>query len=113
MAAESAASEPARGGGADQQAAAEVAGDAEIAARAERLRADPPENLRARERRLREQAGLPMARLCVRELRATTVDLVDEDGRVALAVMIRGASPQIVLLDPRTCAAIRTIPAQP
>lgn len=112
--AERAASEAARGGGTrgDQQAAAKVEGDADIAARAERLRDDPPSDLRARERRLRERAGLPTARLCVREVRATTVDLIDEDGRVALAVMVRGPSPQIVLLDPRTCAAIRTIPSQ-
>lgn len=115
--AERAASEPARGGDSDgtrreQQAAAEVDGDADIAARAERLRDDPPADLGARERRLRERAGLPTSRLCVRELRATTVDLVDEDGRVSLAVMVRGASPQIVLLDPRTCAAIRTISAR-
>lgn len=115
MAAESAASESARGSdGArgDQQAAAKVDGDDDIAARAERLRDDPPTNLVTRERRLRERAGLPTTRLCVRELRAATVDLVDEDGRVALAVMVRGASPQIVLLDPRTCAAVRTIPTQ-
>lgn len=115
MTAESAASEPVRGDDTrtDEQAVARVEGDAEIAARAERLRADPPGNLRARERLLRDQAGLPTARLCVGELRAATVDLVDEDGRVALAVMVRGASPQIVLLDPRTCAAIRTIAVQP
>ena len=112
--AEHAASKAARGGGTrgDQPAAAKVEGDADIAARAERLRDDPSSDLRARERRLRERAGLPTARLCVREVRATTVDLIDEDGRVALAVMVRGPSPQIVLLDPRTCAAIRTIPSQ-
>lgn len=102
----------ARGGGTDRQAAAEVDGDADIAARAERLRGDPPGDLRARERRLRDRAGLSTARLCVRELEAATVDLVDEDGRVALAVLVEGPSPQIVLLDPRTCAAIRTISTQ-
>ena len=101
-----------RGGGTDRQAAAEVDGDADIAARAERLRGDPPGDLRARERRLRDRAGLSTARLCVRELEAATVDLVDEDGRVALAILVEGPSPQIVLLDPRTCAAIRTISTQ-
>lgn len=108
-----AAADTARGGDTrgDQQAA-KVDGDADIAARAQRLRDDPPASLRAREHRLRERAGLPTARLCVRELEAATVDLVDEDGRVALAVMVRGANPQIVLLDPRTCAAIRTISTQ-
>lgn len=98
-----------RGG---EQAAARVEGDADIAARAERLRDDPPADLQARERLLRERAGLPTTRLCVRELRAETVDLIDEDGRVALAIMVRGARRQIVLLDPRTCAAIRTISTQ-
>lgn len=101
---------PAEDGGGP--AAAPVEGDADIAARAERLRGDAPEDLRTRERRLRDRAGLSTARLCVRELEAATVDLVDEDGRVALAVLMRGASPQIVLLDPRTCAAIRTISTQ-
>jgi len=104
-------SEAARGGG-DRQAAAKVDGDADIAARAERLRGDPPADLLAHERRLRDRAGLSTTRLCVRELEAATVDLVDEDGRMALAVLVRGASPQIVLLDPRTCAAIRTISTQ-
>lgn len=104
-------SEAARGGG-DRQAAAKVDGDADIAARAERLRRDPPADLLAHERRLRDGAGLSTTRLCVRELEAATVDLVDEDGRMALAVLVRGASPQIVLLDPRTCAAIRTISTQ-
>jgi len=104
-------SEAARDGG-DRQAAAQVDGDADIAARAERLRSDPPADLLASERRLRDRAGLSTTRLCVRELEAATVDLVDEDGRMALAVLVRGASPQIVLLDPRTCAAIRTISTQ-
>jgi hypothetical protein len=91
-------------------AAVAVAGDREIAARARELSADPPGDLRARERRLRERAALPADRLCVTELDAATVDLVDEGGRVSLAVLLNDVD-QIVLLRPRTCAAIRTIPA--
>jgi negative regulator of sigma E activity len=90
--------------------AAAVDGDGEIAARARELQRDPPDDLLARERRLREGAGLPTERLCVAELDAVTVDLVDEDGRVALAVLLSDVD-EIVLLVPRTCAAIRTIPA--
>ncbi|HEX6255363.1 MAG TPA: hypothetical protein VFZ70_06090 [Euzebyales bacterium] len=93
-----------------QAQAAPVDSDSEIATRALELRADAPDDLRARERQLRERAGLPTDRLCVTELDAATVDLVDEDGRVALAMLLSDVD-QIVLLVPRTCAAIRTIPA--
>ncbi len=86
-----------------------VEGDAEIAARAERLLEDPPTSLRARERRLRRRAGLPAQPSCVADLEASTVDLVDEDGRLALAVLLDGDAEQIVLLDPQTCAPIRTV----
>lgn len=91
-------------------APAVVTGDAEISARARRLRADPPASLAAREQRLRDAAGLSSTRLCVDELEAVTVDLIDDGGRVALAVLVDPAD-QIVLLDPRTCATIRTVPA--
>jgi hypothetical protein len=104
------AAEAAGDAAAPQTATSVVSGDSEIAARARELRDDPPDDLRARERRLRDRAGLPTERLCVTELDATTVDLVDEDGRVTLAVLLSDVD-QIVLLDTRTCAAIRTIPA--
>ncbi len=86
-----------------------VDGDAEIAARAERLLEDPPASLRTRERRLRRRAGLPIEPLCVADLEASTVDLIEEDGRVALAVLLDRGADQIVLLDPQTCAPIRTV----
>ncbi len=88
---------------------AAVDGDAEIAARAERLLQDPPVSLGARERRLRRRAGLPSDVTCVADLEASTVDLIAEDGRVALAVLLDEEAGQIVLLDPTTCAPIRMI----
>lgn len=89
-----------------------VGGDADIAERAARLREDPPTSLRRRERQLRRQAGLPVARTCVRDLDVSTVDLITEDGRTSLAVLLDDDSGQIVLLDPATCAPIRTISRQ-
>lgn len=92
---------------------AKVDGDDEILARAGRLLNDPPSSLRAREQRLRRGAGLATDRLCVTDLDAATVDLIDEDGRVALAVLLAGRADQIVLLDPGTCAPMRMVPRQP
>lgn len=100
------------GADAAPSAAFQVTDDAEIAARALRLRADPPADLRTRERRLREDAGLPTAPLCVGDLDAETVDLIAEGGRVALAVLLADTD-EIVLLAPRTCTRIRTISSTP
>lgn len=96
------------------EAAAQVDSDADIAARLDQLRQRAPQvDPRVRERRLRRRAQLPAARLCVRDLDVAAVDLVDEDGRVTLAVLLRGPTRQIVLLDPRTCVPSRTIAAPP
>lgn len=89
-----------------------VGGDAEIRARALELLDEPVEDLAARERRLRRAAGLPVERLCVDGLDASTVDVVDADGRVVVAVLLPGGDlMQVALLDPKSCAPIRTIPA--
>lgn len=97
----------------DLSAPAPRAGDdAEIRARALELLDEPVEDLAARERRLRRAAGLPVDRLCVDGLDASTVDVVDADGRVVVAVLLPGGElMQVVLLDPKSCVPIRTIPA--
>ncbi|MBW3603326.1 MAG: hypothetical protein KY460_00200 [Actinobacteria bacterium] len=88
---------------------ATVTGDADIVARAERLRDGPSTDLRRRERRLRRDAALPAGPTCVDDVDAATVDLIVEDGRTALAVLLDDGSGQIVMLDPTTCAPIRMI----
>lgn len=89
-----------------------VQGDQQIVDRARRQPRRGPAELRARELRLRRRAALDTDRLCVRELDARTVDLVERDGRLVLAVLL-DAGEQIVLVDPRTCAPERTIPTGP
>lgn len=85
--------------------------DAEIRARALELLDEPVEDLAARERRLRRAAGLPVDRLCVDGLDASTVDVVDADGRVVVAVLLPGGElMQVTLLDPKSCVPIRMIP---
>lgn len=88
-----------------------VRSDQQIIDRAVRQQPRRPGDLRARERRLRQLAGLPNDRLCVADLDALTVDLVERDGRLVLAVLVDAPGSQIVLVDPRTCAPERTIPA--
>lgn len=88
---------------------ATVAGDADIVARAERLRDAPPTDLQRREQRLRRDAALPVTPTCVDDVDAATVDLIVEDGRTSVAVLLDDEGGQIVLLDPKTCATIRTI----
>lgn len=88
---------------------ATVTSDADIVARAERLRDAPPTDLQRRERRLRRDAALPARPTCVDEVDAATVDLIIEDGRTALAVLLDDGTGQILLLDPKTCAPIRRI----
>lgn len=93
------------------QAAPTVEGDQEIVDRALRQPRRPPGNLRIRERRLRQRAGLATDRLCVAGLDALTVDLVQRGGRLVLALLLDAPAPQIVLVDPRTCEPQRLIPA--
>lgn len=93
----------------DATGAAAVRDDADITARAQRLLDDPPADLGRRERRLRRAAGLGVQRSCVGDLDAATVDLVIQDGRTSLAVLLDDGAGQIVLLEPQTCAPIRMI----
>jgi anti-sigma factor RsiW len=86
--------------------------DQQVIARALRQERRTPRELRARERRLRRRAGLPTDQLCVTDLEGRTVDLVQRDGRLVLAVLVPPGD-QIVLVDPRTCAPERTIPVVP
>lgn len=92
------------------QEAPTVRSDDQIVDRALRQQRRRPGELRSRERRLRRRAGLAADRLCVVDLDAMTVDLVERDGRLVLALLDPSGS-QIVLVDPRTCAPERMVPA--
>jgi hypothetical protein len=88
-----------------------VPSDARLADRL-RAAADATRTPAARERALRQRAGLPTEPLCTRALQADAVDVVERGGRVVVAVLVTDGRPgRIEVLDPGTCAAVTTLPA--
>jgi hypothetical protein len=96
---------------ADTQAALElqrVRTDADIAARLDR-RAQRTQNAAARETRLRRRAGMPTAPVCLSDIDATAVDLVELDGEHVLSALVPDPDgPKVALFDLQTCARLRT-----
>jgi negative regulator of sigma E activity len=95
----------------EPQAAVElprVRTDADIAARLGRRAQrtlDPP----AREARLRRRAGMPTAPICVSDIDATAVDLVELDGQPVLAALVADdGGSQVALFDLQACTRLRT-----
>jgi len=96
------------GGGGLEAAVPRVSGDAEIARRLER----PAQRTRdpsAREAELRARSGLPATPVCVDDVDASAVDLVERDGELLLVALVTGGDgPRVVVFDPEGCARVRT-----
>ena len=96
---------------ADTQAALElqrVRTDADIAARLDR-RAQRTQDAAARETRLRRRAGMPTAPICLSDIDATAVDLVELDGEPVLSALVPDPDgSKVALFDLQTCARLRT-----
>jgi hypothetical protein len=91
-----------------EAAAPRVGGDADIARRLER----PAQSTRdpsAREAELRAEAGLPAGPVCVDDVDASAVDLVERDGELVLVALVAGRNgPRVVVFDPQECTQVRT-----
>jgi hypothetical protein len=91
-----------------EAAAPQVGGDADIARRLER----PAQSTRdpsAREAELRAEAGLPAGPVCVEDVDASAVDLVERDGELVLVALVAGRNgPRVVVFNPQECTQVRT-----
>lgn len=86
----------------------QVAADADIAARL-RDEARSTDDPAIREADLRQRSGLRAQPLCLADVDAAAVDLVERDGRTLLAALVSDDGRRhVALFDPQNCTQLRT-----
>lgn len=94
--------------GAVARALPQVTADADISSRL-RDQARSTDEPAVREGNLRRRSGLRAQPLCLTDVDATAVDLVERDGRTLLAALVTDeAGRHVALFDPENCTPLRT-----
>jgi hypothetical protein len=90
------------------QALPQVSTDADIAARLHR-RTQSTDDPAASEAELRQRAGMPATPVCLRDIDAAAVDLVELDGQPVLTALVTHRDgARVAIFDPQACARLRT-----